>query len=450
MKARPDLIRPEHLRIGPQGPEVFGQAAATLQAFAMIEAAEHGTPRVRRDYQQQRIAEVLEHARGHSPFWAARIGARRPALWRLPLLKRRELRAQVEAEGALPVPPDHGDVIASATSGATSEPLRFFVTRQNGAYNEARYAFDDIASDRDLGIPLTLMHKRFETVENFDRWPNLTGAIWRTGPAVGLPLGLAMDEIAERLLAGGMGHVMIRPNQLAALVAYATATGRRPQDVGDVLTIGETIAPGLRARTRAAFGARIADRYTCEEVGPIAFQCWTLDTHYHVASSNVLLETVDEGGRDIAAGKPGNLLVTGLQAMATPLLRYDIGDIARLLPRCPCGHAGPALTDLRGRRKSLLRLPDGRRRYFHLEASRLLAIAPVREFRVLQTDKRTLVLEAAAERALTTTESEAIAALLRAEVSPDFFVRIDQVESIAWGESGKRITVLNLMDDPPE
>ena len=95
-------------------------------------------------------------------------------------------------------------------------------------------------------------------------------------------------------------------------------------------------------------------------------------------------------------------------------------------------------------------LPDGRRRYYHLETSRLLAIAPVREFRILQPDRHGLVLECAADRPLTGAECDALGALLRAELAADLAVRVAQVERIDWGPSGKRITVWNLIDDPPE
>lgn len=449
MKARLDVIRPEHLRPGPQGPEVYGRAADVLRAFAMIEAVEHGRATRRRDYQQERLAEVLAHARAHSPFWAARIPSDRTALRRLPLLHRRDLRAQVAAEGALPVPPMHGDALPNATSGSSGEALSFWYTALNGAYNQARYAYDDVASGRDLALPFTAVSKRFRAVEHFDRWPTLTGDIWSTGAGRGIPIaGMSVEEGTAAVLAGPVGHLFTRPAALDALLDHVARGGAGPAAIGEILTNAETVTPELRARTRDLLGVRIMDRYSCEELGPMAFQCRALDSHYHVASSNVLLEAVGDAGKPVEDGRLGNLLVTGLQAVATPVLRYDIGDIGRLLPRCPCGHAGPALTDLRGRRKGLLRLPDGRRHYCNLSAAALLAVAPVREFRIVQTGLRDIEMRVVTTEALDAAQAEGLAALLRAATSADFAVQVARVDAIDWGEGGKRITVLNLLDDP--
>ena len=118
------------------------------------------------------------------------------------------------------------------------------------------------------------------------------------------------------------------------------------------------------------------------------------------------------------------------------------------MPRCPCGHAGPALTDLRGRRKGLLRLPDGRRHYCNLSAAALLAVAPVREFRIVQTGLRDIEMRVVTTEALDAAQAEGLAALLRAATSADFAVQVARVDAIDWGEGGKRITVLTLLDDP--
>ena len=452
MEARLDAIRPEHLRPGPQGPEVFGTASDALRAFALIEAVENGPPKQRRDYQQGRIAEILDHARLHSPFWAGRIPAGKSALWRLPVLRKAELRAQVSAEGALPVPPEHGHISRVFTSGSTAEPLSLYATLLNGHYNEARNAFDDIASGRDLSLPMTVLGFKVLEAEALDRWPTMTGEIWRTGAARAIAVtGAApLEDIAGQALDGPLGHLVAMPSVVSAVLDAVERRGGRPEPVGDLLPFGETVWPGLRDRARSLLGARIADRYSCEEVGPIAFQCPNSDAHYHVASSNVVLEGVDERGREVAEGKPANLLVTGLNAMATPVLRYALGDVARLLPRCPCGHAGPALTDLQGRRRSLLRLPDGRRRLWHMgnaATSAWLGIAPVTELRVFQTGQRTLRVELAAARPLTEAEREALGAQLRLETSREFEVTIEQVPRIDWGLGGKRLTVVNLLDD---
>lgn len=448
MQAQPDLIRPEHVRIGPQGREVFGDAAAFLQAFALIEHVEHGRARQRREYQAHHLALLLGHAQSHSAFWRARLPPGAAALSALPVLRRAELRTQAVAEGALPLPPEHGEALQTATSGVTSEPLAFFTSSFNASYNEARYSFDDVAGNRRLDLPLAFTGGKIKEFEDHDRWPSRTGAIWCTGPGAVMPLsGEHMEVMLARILDGPGGHVATRPAVIEALLIRAKESGRAPPPFAEFLTYGELVTASLREEIRSVFKARVADRYSAEEVGPIAFECRRATAHHHVASSNVIIEIVDERRRSVAEGKAGDILLTGLHSLASPIIRYDIGDRAALIGRCTCGHDGPTLRGLLGRKRSLLRLPDGRLFFLRPANSDLKAIAPILQFRAIQTGPVDLTLQVVLERPLAEEERLGLAALMRRLSSQDFAVTVNQVPTIDWGPSGKRQLVVNLLYD---
>lgn len=447
MQARPELIRPEHIRLGPQGPEVFGPATDLIRAFALIERVEHGLPRERRLFQEERIAAVTAHARRHSAFWRARLPSGQRPLGALPVLTRAELRRQVAEEGALPLPPEHGEARENTTSGATSEPLRFFVSTLNGDYNRARYAFDDIAGDRRLDLPLTVFARRITEKQRLDRWPTITGEIWRTGPGALVPLLGDAESMLDGILDGPGGHLAIRPLLVDALVRRVIATGRRPPPLGELLTFGETMPAALREEAEAVLGARVADRYSCEELGPVSIACRSVPTHQHVCASNVVVEVVDEARRPVPEGMSGDLLLTGLNAMATPVIRYDVGDRAALLPRCPCGHRGPVLTALVGRRNALLRLPDGRLGYFKFGSGFLLALAPITGWRLTQTGRTTLHLQVAAARPLTEAERATLCDRVLADSSRDLSVTFEQVAALDLAPGAKGRMVVNLLEE---
>jgi phenylacetate-CoA ligase len=67
-------------------------------------------------------------------------------------------------------------------------------------------------------------------------------------------------------------------------------------------------------------GSKIIDRYSCEETGYIALQC-PRHNHLHVISPVTILEIIDESGNPCPPGKPGRVLVTGMQSFAMPLIR---------------------------------------------------------------------------------------------------------------------------------
>ena len=448
MDYRLEQIRPEFLRLGPRGMEPTGDAAKALQALRLIERIELGPARERREYQQHCIAGVLAHARRFSRFWAARIPAGRSVLRGLPVLSRAQLRAQVEAEGSLPVPPEHDGVIESATTGSTGEPLRFFVSALNGFYNMARYCFDDHQNRRDLAHPVTSVTRRVSSFGTADRWQSLTGTIWRTGPAQFAPL---LDATVEQILAllqdNPPGYLMLGPSALAGLLDLVEAGARAPSGLVAVLSVNETLPPNLRERTRRLLGAPIQDRYSCEELGPLALQCPAREDHLHLCSSNLVAEAVDDRGRELPEGRLGHLLFTALNGVATPMIRYDLGDMGRLLSRCPCGHEGPTLTDLRGRRRSLLRLPDGRRVYLALLPGPLLSAAPVRQWRVTQLSRTELEMEVVLPEPITTEQRDGLAAVVDGLTGGVFTISIRQVPVVDWGRGGKRHQVVNLLED---
>ena len=76
--------------------------------------------------------------------------------------------------------------------------------------------------------------------------------------------------------------------------------------------------------------------YSSQEVGYIALQCPENES-YHIQAENVLVEILDDDGLPCEPGEVGRVVVTALHNLATPLLRYDIGDYAEVGSPCSCG-----------------------------------------------------------------------------------------------------------------
>jgi phenylacetate-CoA ligase len=211
------------------------------------------------------------------------------------------------------------------------------------------------------------------------------------------------------------------------------------------MTFAETVDPGLRQRTRSLLGAEIRDRYSCEEVGAIAFQCPHSEGHYHVASSNVVVEILDDDGRACPPDMIGHVVVTALHNHASPVVRYELNDLAAWQPRCACGRPAPVLTKLLGRKRFLVRLPSGERIALRLGAKEWLDVAPVREHRLVQVSEDVLHVELVLDRPLTDMERQGIVAMLAREISPALTYDIRQVERIDWAPTYKRQDLVSLV-----
>jgi len=108
-----------------------------------------------------------------------------------------------------------------------------------------------------------------------------------------------------------------------------------------------------------AFGCIVTNRYGCEEVGLIAVEC---EQHrgMHINNAHIIVETLDEAGTPVPPGLPGNIVITDLNNLAMPLIRYKVEDIGVLSHRkCPCGRNSPMLEKIEGRVADFLKTSAG-------------------------------------------------------------------------------------------
>jgi phenylacetate-CoA ligase len=128
-----------------------------------------------------------------------------------------------------------------------------------------------------------------------------------------------------------------------------------------IITSAEVLTPEARKNIEDFFGAKVFNRYGSREFSVIASEC---DRHsgFHINAENLFLEyeLIDESSDERRHAK---ILVTDLENMAFPFIRYEIGDVAVVSEneeQCECGRALPRIHDIGGRMTDYLRLPDGR------------------------------------------------------------------------------------------
>jgi phenylacetate-CoA ligase len=105
--------------------------------------------------------------------------------------------------------------------------------------------------------------------------------------------------------------------------------------------------PTTRARIEAAWpGATVFDHHGMTEVGPVSYQCPANPGTLHIIESAYLAEVLHpQSEAPLAPGDTGELVLTTLDRVGSPLLRYRTGDLVRLRPpaQCECGRHDLAL-----------------------------------------------------------------------------------------------------------
>ena len=127
-----------------------------------------------------------------------------------------------------------------------------------------------------------------------------------------------------------------------------------------IVVAGEVVDGHLRNLVGRTFGVDVLDAYGSTETGHIAAEC-TKHEGMHILDVKVLVELLDNEGRDVPAGVAGRVVVTDLFSKATPIIRYDgLGDYAvRKEEPCSCGRPQPLLARVEGRTVDTITLPDG-------------------------------------------------------------------------------------------
>ncbi len=93
--------------------------------------------------------------------------------------------------------------------------------------------------------------------------------------------------------------------------------------------------PNVRAAIETAWpGARVVDHHGMTETGPVTYGCPALPCTLHVIESGYIAEIIDP-----VTGRPtdaGELVLTNLGRVGSPLLRYRTGDLVERGPEGPC------------------------------------------------------------------------------------------------------------------
>ena len=98
--------------------------------------------------------------------------------------------------------------------------------------------------------------------------------------------------------------------------------------------------PSIRRKIENNWNARLFDHHGMTEIGPVTYECPENPNRLHLIEKEFICEVIDpETGLRVNEGEPGELVLTNLGRIASPLIRYRTGDrvIARREEPCTCG-----------------------------------------------------------------------------------------------------------------
>ncbi|MBI3447889.1 MAG: phenylacetate--CoA ligase family protein [Acidobacteria bacterium] len=372
-------------------------------------------------------------------------------IWRrVPILPKSHLRKDAGIIHARQIPADQTPIESTITSGSTGITVEVRTTSATRMMWHALTVREHLWQRRDVGKRLGAI--RYRPADDRDpagrdlpSWGPPVASLSPTGPASVIHVGHSVDLLAAWVTRFDPHYLLVYPSLAGPLLERLDEAPSRPRALEELRCLSEPLDPESERALRKRWGVRVSDMYSANEVGHIAFTCER--GRLHVQSESVVVEILDDRGAPCAPGDTGRVVVTSLHNLATPLIRYDLGDYATAGDRCECRRGLPVIGQVRGRVRNLVRTPDGRR-YWPVELGKIRSVHAIRQAQYVQSALDTIRLNVVADRTLTAGEEARAGDAARAALGYPFRVEIVRVDEIPRGPTGKFEEFWSRIDEP--
>lgn len=352
-------------------------AAAVALALLRLHRAQRLDRATIEALQLRRLRAVVAHAYTHVPFWRQLMQAHRIVpedigsladLACFPVTSRAELQRVPAAERT-------SRAFAAATlqpmltTGSTGRPLTIAVEPAWAGLRKALFLRALMAHGLWPGRSLLLVaHDRGRAAPPWLRWryadPDLPAA----------ELARLFHATAPAFLYGWVTPL----RHLAGEIGRAGGLARK---VRHVFTTAEALDAPTAALLRERLGGTVSSIYGTTELGTLGWEC-PAAAGLHLAEDTTLLEFLPVPGAVGAC----RLVATSLAALATPLIRYDTGDLAPppTAARCACGGRLARVARIDGRLVDSVSLRDGRLLSPFVLTEAVEAVAGLGRFQIVQ------------------------------------------------------------------
>ncbi len=427
------------------------RAAALPSLLDTLRKTERLPASALRREQMQQLGELVRHAQTTVPFYAGltafdgELTAERFA--ELPLLRRVDLQDCFAELRSRDIPAGHEVVRTPHSSGSTATPVTASVDAAEDAIIEAVSMRDHAWHRRDLTQKAASIRAvpdgsaAAPAGRHDPRWSPHP----ESGPLAVLNVHTPVRQQLSWLAREAPAYIATYASNAAALVAEAEQRGVALPALRELGTFGGVLAPELRGLARRVWNVPVVDAYSSAELGFVALECPDHE-HYHVQSEHVYVEILRDDGTPCEPGETGRVVVTPLHAFAMPLIRYELGDYAKVGGPCPCGRGLPVIETVLGRSRNMLQLPGGDRLWPRFGSNAIGLVARVRQFRLVQESLEQLVLQLVIREPLEPDVEAEIRRLVLETVKYPFELRLEYTSEIPRSPSGKFEDFLSLLD----
>lgn len=297
--------------------------------------------------QRRKLTALMEAVRAGNAFYRRKLAdvdfdARHDPIAKLPFTTRPEIEHDQTAN-----PPFGGNLTHPLesycryhqTSGTSGRPMCWLDTAENWVWWKRCWGI----LYRAAGVT---PEDRFGFPASFGPFIGFWGAFESAVELGNLSLpagGMTTSARLRYFLDNSVTFVCCTPTYALRMAEVAAAEGidLASSSVRGLIVAGEPggSIPATRRRLESAWGARVFDHAGMTEVGPWGFECVERPGGMHIMESEFVAEIIQPDTLEpVEPGGSGELVLTNLGRIGSPLIRYRTGDQVQVsYEPCACG-----------------------------------------------------------------------------------------------------------------
>ena len=398
------------------------------------------------ELQNAKLRRLIAHVYKNVPFYRQAMEERglTPAdiqttddLVKLPIIDKKVVTAHYDdalRDRSIP----RKQLIHATSSGSTAERLHYWTTKSQKAKKWAGlFRWWEM-----VGYEFGDSYVTFQLAPNqgFKGWPVVGKLEWW----LLRHHWLSAQEMTDEVLAQYVENLRAwKPRLFRSYASTVYYLARKMNEAGlrtpipSILTTGETLTDHMRETIERAFApGRVFNEYGGDGM-QIAAEC---EMHHglHINAETYIVEIIKDGRR-VPDGELGEVVLTNLEATATPFIRYNIHDVAALSHEpCACGRGLPRLSHLEGRLTDMFVTSDGHWLTVHQFTAFFAKVHSVRAFQVIQKEVDFILIKLVVDVTFTDRDRQRIVEAFRSYMGPNTRFELEFVDEIPVSPVGKR------------
>lgn len=309
----------------------------------------------------ERLNYLLAYCREKSEFYRGRLPVEPlksiKELSKIPILTQKDFRDHLPPSGTGILTDKLGKSYSFGSGGTVGKPKFVFRTIDETRRNARALAKGLVNSGLCEG---DIVGNLFFAGNMWASFVSVNMALEETGCHI-LPIAgnaCDMEAIISYLKAFSANVIISIPSVIISLAQYVEKNKITGIKIEKVFYGGEHLFPDAQKYVANVLGAKIiaSAGYTTNDTGMAGYQCQCCRGGIHHITENIhIVEIVDpETNMPVPDGREGKIILTNIDRYLMPIIRYEIGDLGRIITeKCACGRT-LKLMELLGRADEVL------------------------------------------------------------------------------------------------